>query len=66
MIHRDVFGAPSKEGRADRALRTQLFAAAHGRDPVAARAALDSLRRLYRLRLPLVEARLNGDKRSVT
>jgi hypothetical protein len=50
-----------KDLAADMQTRKALFASAHGPDPTAARAALDSLRRLYRLRLPLVEARLNGN-----
>lgn len=50
----------NQRGQADHRLRCELFAAAYGTDPEAARAALESLRRIYRLRLPLVEARLNG------
>lgn len=47
--------------RNDAALRKRLFAEAHGDDPAQARAALETLARLYYgLRLPLVEARLNG------
>lgn len=62
MITMENNGRLSKETRADQALRVQLFAGVYGDDPVAARAALDSLRRLYRLRLPLVETRLGiGD-----
>lgn len=50
----------NQRGEADHRLLCELFAAAYGPDPEAARAALDSLKRIYRLRLPLVEARLNG------
>ena len=64
MIHLESSGQKSREAMADQALREQLFADAYGREPVTARAALDSLRRIYRLRLPLVEVRLNDDKRS--
>jgi len=49
----------TRRHRDDAALRQRLFADAHGPDPAAARAALDTLARLYYgLRLPLVEARL--------
>jgi hypothetical protein len=47
----------------DEAIRRDLFVAANGPDPEAARAALDNLRRLYSVRLPLVEARLHGNGR---
>lgn len=63
MIDRGSMGWESREARADCGLRAQLFTDAHGPDHEAARAALDSLRRIYRLRLPLVEARLNGASR---
>ncbi|MBI2882866.1 MAG: hypothetical protein HYY11_03000 [Candidatus Methylomirabilis oxyfera] len=53
----------TREHRADVQIRRQLLAAAHGDDREAAIAAPHSLRRLYRLRLPLVEARLNGASR---
>lgn len=42
----------------DQGLRKKLLASAHGEGREAAIAALDSLRRIYHLRLPLVEARL--------
>lgn len=45
--------------RNDEALRRRLFADAHGADPLKARAALDTLARLYYgLRLPMVEQRV--------
>lgn len=50
----------NQRGQDDHRLRCELLAAAYGCDPVAARAALASLRRIYRLRLPLVEARLSA------
>lgn len=48
----------NQRGQEDHRLRCKLFAAAYGEDCEAALAALGSLRRIYRLRLPLVEARL--------
>lgn len=52
-----------RRGQADHTLRVELFAAAQGEDREAAIAALGSLRRIYRLRLPFQEARLgmNGN-----
>lgn len=50
----------NQRGKADQALRCELLAAAIGDDREAAISALDSLRRIYRLRLPLVEARLTS------
>ena len=51
----------NRGGAADHALRCELLAAAQGEDREAAMAALESLRRVYHLRLPLVEARLGMD-----
>lgn len=48
----------NQRGRADHTLRCELLAAAQGEDREAAIAALASLQRIYRLRLPLAEARL--------
>lgn len=48
----------NQRGREDHELRCELLAAANGEDREAARTALDSLLRIYRLRLPLAEARL--------
>lgn len=54
-------------GQADHRLQCELLAAAQGDDRESALAALDSLRRIYHLRLPLQEARLGmngGDQPS--
>lgn len=50
-----------RRGRADHQLRGELLVAAHGENRATALTALNSLRRIYHLRLPLVEARLGLD-----